>query len=485
MASGGSRKDGTMRRLSALLAITLLLPATAILAQEKSPETTAPTSTLEAWDGFRGIKWGTDIKTLPDMVLNKGFSYACDDFLVYSRKKDDVALGSIELDPLCGIRYGFYKGRFVWAGMKFVRWRGGKDYVQEARTARDILRARFGKETGELGPKLIRYPDVEQNSFYYRVTEWRNNDVVVRFYPDQAGNAGSPTSTAEFAIELTYLSLAHDKYPNYGSLKEAEEATRQAVTANFCGAAQGESAPSETLGSVWRGFRGIEWGTDVKTLPMMELVINCHNGFEIYRRKGDDLRLGDVALQQLHYGFYKGRLAWVGLVARPSKWPSYLIPLNAPSDDRKQQLEQMYHLCVGAFGKETSTIPKEPVVELISGFGDRKVVSKFSKEAGWSGPEFYGRAAEWKNKDVVVQFWPSTFSATAADLDAQPGLPLFAHISPFYDPAIEGKSVPNCGGPPASAELTYMPLVSQKLEDDKAAAAATKANANKAAERGF
>ena len=56
-------------------------------------------------DGFRGIKWGTDIKDLPDMVWKEEDG----DIRLYLRKDDKLKIGDAELDA---IRYGFYKGRF-------------------------------------------------------------------------------------------------------------------------------------------------------------------------------------------------------------------------------------------------------------------------------------------------------------------------------------------------------------------------------------
>jgi len=57
-------------------------------------------------DGFRGIKWGTEISTLKDMV----FVMAIDkDVKRYERKRDELKMGKAKLDY---IQYEFRKGKF-------------------------------------------------------------------------------------------------------------------------------------------------------------------------------------------------------------------------------------------------------------------------------------------------------------------------------------------------------------------------------------
>ncbi|MGA2468675.1 MAG: hypothetical protein ABSH06_30590 [Thermodesulfobacteriota bacterium] len=64
-------------------------------------------------DGFRGIKWGTEISTLKDMV----FVMAIDkDVKRYERKRDELKIGKAKLDY---IHYGFRKGRFYLVEMGF------------------------------------------------------------------------------------------------------------------------------------------------------------------------------------------------------------------------------------------------------------------------------------------------------------------------------------------------------------------------------
>jgi len=58
-------------------------------------------------EDFRGIKWGTDISKLPDMVKLTQ-QKQCDDCL-YQKKNEHFKIGDAVLS---GIYYSFYKGRF-------------------------------------------------------------------------------------------------------------------------------------------------------------------------------------------------------------------------------------------------------------------------------------------------------------------------------------------------------------------------------------
>jgi hypothetical protein len=59
------------------------------------------------WDGFRGMKWGTNIKDLndPNMVLIED----ANEYKGYRRLNDKLNVGDANLK---GIIYNFYKGRF-------------------------------------------------------------------------------------------------------------------------------------------------------------------------------------------------------------------------------------------------------------------------------------------------------------------------------------------------------------------------------------
>ena len=60
---------------------------------------------LGKWEGFRGLKWGTDIAVAPGMTLVETDG----DAKIYQRKKEKLSLGEAKLS---GIAYAFYKRRF-------------------------------------------------------------------------------------------------------------------------------------------------------------------------------------------------------------------------------------------------------------------------------------------------------------------------------------------------------------------------------------
>jgi len=59
-----------------------------------------------------------------------------------------------------------------------------------------------------------------------------------------------------------------------------------------------ESAP--------QGFRGIEWDADIGKLSGLSMFAE-DGDLKFYVRPDDRMKLGDVALEKLIYGFYKGR----------------------------------------------------------------------------------------------------------------------------------------------------------------------------------
>jgi len=85
-------------------------------------------------DGFRGIKWGTDIKTLKGMKYWSGTIFSGEG-KTYIRKNDDLHMGGAELER---IEYSFLGGKFCNVSVftrGYANWCGLKEVVFE----------RFGK----------------------------------------------------------------------------------------------------------------------------------------------------------------------------------------------------------------------------------------------------------------------------------------------------------------------------------------------------
>jgi len=68
-------------------------------------------------DGFRGIKWGTEISTLKDMEKVEQDKSSNKDLVWYTRKGDPLDFGKARLE---NIFYSFWMGDFesVWVGFK-------------------------------------------------------------------------------------------------------------------------------------------------------------------------------------------------------------------------------------------------------------------------------------------------------------------------------------------------------------------------------
>ncbi len=64
------------------------------------------------------------------------------------------------------------------------------------------------------------------------------------------------------------------------------------------------------------GFRGIKWGADVSSVSGLSQIAADGN-LLLYEKRDDRLQMGEVTLQQVIYGFYKGRF-YMGMVYFPA-----------------------------------------------------------------------------------------------------------------------------------------------------------------------
>jgi hypothetical protein len=97
-------------------------------------------------DGFRDIKWGTEISTLKDMEKVEQDKSSKSNLVWYTRKGDPLAIGKARLE---NIFYSFWMGNFesVWIGFE-----GDENFE----TLKKELFERFGKvlESAELMKKV-------------------------------------------------------------------------------------------------------------------------------------------------------------------------------------------------------------------------------------------------------------------------------------------------------------------------------------------
>jgi len=93
-------------------------------------------------DGFRGIKWGTEITQLPDLVIDKGAG----DLKWYRRKSDKLEIGDANVDYIV---YGFYKNEFL---SVLIGYKGFRNFTE----LKSILFHQYG-EGRKLGQSLEQY----------------------------------------------------------------------------------------------------------------------------------------------------------------------------------------------------------------------------------------------------------------------------------------------------------------------------------------
>ena len=104
--------------------------------------------------GFRGIKWGTDIKVLPDMVFDNRSAVKT----FYIRKNEKLKIGVMDVEE---ITYGFYKGKFCSVHISYKTHFRYHMY--------NILQAAYGKPKREDFAGLPSYL-------------WKNERVVISLF---------------------------------------------------------------------------------------------------------------------------------------------------------------------------------------------------------------------------------------------------------------------------------------------------------------
>ena len=138
-ASGIRSKAGVMKKVK-ILAILFSVLLVGCFASTRSSKLRADL------DGFRDIKWGTEISTLKDMEKVEPDKSSQPDLVWYTRKGDLLAIGRAELR---NIFYSFWMGAFegVWIGFE-----GDENFE----TLKKELFERFGKvlESEELMKKM-------------------------------------------------------------------------------------------------------------------------------------------------------------------------------------------------------------------------------------------------------------------------------------------------------------------------------------------
>ncbi len=206
-------------------------------------------------DGFRGIKWGTNISALKDME-----SIGTDEgrlLKVYIKREDDLNLGGAKLTK---ILYTFWDGIFY---SVVVYTKGDGDYTQ------------------------IR------------------NDVFEKY---GEGDVGS----LQWVGQISVMSLKYEEGEGKLYICSREILQKQVI---WDKAKQEVKLPSEfKLGSEPDGFRGIKWGADISTSKHLEYFTSMFHGLsKTYIKSGDDLKIGAAQVKKIYYDFWDGKFESVSV----------------------------------------------------------------------------------------------------------------------------------------------------------------------------
>jgi hypothetical protein len=170
------RKNGTLSLLIAIFLIGCSLPP--VRSSKPHPDR----------DGFKNIRWGTDIMTLKDMEKVDLGNPSNKDVAWYSKKEDVLSIGKAKIQ---GIFYSFWMGSFesVWIDFE------GDENVEPIK---EELSKVYGKlhETGEVNDKGGRH--IEQADQIYT---WNGENTEVFLFYSKVRHKGNLTLNSKKIAE--------------------------------------------------------------------------------------------------------------------------------------------------------------------------------------------------------------------------------------------------------------------------------------------
>ncbi|KHK01887.1 hypothetical protein [Desulfovibrio sp. TomC] len=217
--------------------------------------------------GFRGIRFGRDRASLPDMTE----AYREGAAVYYRRANERLELGETRLGD---ILYGFYQGKFFAVLMR-----------AEATADFESLRQAYAAKYGP--PRAIPATLEEE-----LVWSWPKAQIALS------------RDTAAGGLAIRYADAA--------------------LLAKVVAAEAASGAPPSLSGGLRifskgdppRSFRGAAFGSPEGTLPTGEYLFG-HRGRRYYRRADERLTLGDIPLVSVVYAYDGGKLAGVALTIAP------------------------------------------------------------------------------------------------------------------------------------------------------------------------
>ena len=213
--------------------------------------------------GFRGLRFGRDIATIPGMAL----AYREGAAAYYRRRNDRMELGEIHLSD---VLYGFARGRFFAAVM-----------VAPETSDFEPLRQAY---VAKYGPPRAVPATLEEDLIW----SWPKAQITLS---RDAADGGITTRYADSALlaEVVHSETAAGAPPVIsGGLRLFSR------------------------GDPPRSFRGATFGSAVSALPGAEYLFT-HRGRKYYRRADERLTLGDIPLTKVLYAYNGDRLASVAL----------------------------------------------------------------------------------------------------------------------------------------------------------------------------
>lgn len=217
--------------------------------------------------GFRGLRFGRDIATIPGMVP----AYREGAAAYYRRPADNLDLGELRLSDLL---YGFHKGKFF-------------TVVMRAPSAADFTPLRQAYAV-KYGPPRAVPATLEEDLIW----SWPKAQIALSL---DAADGGLTIRYADAALLAAVV---------------------KAETAAGAPPVVSGGPRLFSRGDPPRSFRGAAFGSAVSALTGGEYLFT-HRARKYYRRVGERLHLGDIPLTKVLYAYDDDRLASVTLTVAP------------------------------------------------------------------------------------------------------------------------------------------------------------------------
>ena len=226
-------------------------------------------------DGFRGIKWGTDIESVKK---TKNFQQvkSQDNIDVYISPNDSLQFGDASADE---IQYKFWNGKFKEV---YVEFRS----VDNVKKFKATLFNSFGQGTGQ---KLVG-----KDGGVYEIYTWNSDETELVFI------VTNYVETASYHVSSRKLTT--EALNDLKKKKEAGKAPSVKPDA---------SDNKFKSGTEPDGFRGIKWGTDIESVKQLKELTQhpSLNNLDAYEAPHDSLVFGDASASGIEYLFWNGKFA--------------------------------------------------------------------------------------------------------------------------------------------------------------------------------